>query len=82
MDTSIRIPARFSLRSDLVRRIKDLAKRENKSVDKYVETILMDATYNTPNAKTRAAIESVERGEYVGTVDLSSIEAMIKSIEG
>lgn len=82
MDTAIRIPTKFSLSLDLINRLRSIAKRENKSVDSYVESILMDATYNIPNAETRAAIQSVENGEYAGVVDMTSIDTMIKSIEG
>ncbi|MCL1615125.1 toxin-antitoxin system protein [Bacteroides sp. ET71] len=73
----------FRLNTSLVERLKQDAKRQNRSLNNYVETLLMDATYHRkPNAETMAAIEEARRGEYAGTVDTSNLEAFIKSIEG
>lgn len=35
----------------------------------------------TPNKETLAAIDDARKGIYAGTVDTSSVDAMIKSIE-
>ena len=72
----------FRLRTSLLERLKQDAKRQNRSLNNYVETLLMDATYHKPNAETIAAIEEARRGEYAGTLDTSNLEAFIKSIEG
>ncbi len=72
----------FRLNTNLVERLKKAARRENRSLNNYVETLLMDAIYNEPNETTRMALSEVERGEYAGEVDMSSIESMVKSIEG
>lgn len=50
-------------------------------MNNYVESVLLDTVYNEPNAETIEAIRESERGEYAGTIDTSSVEAMIKSIE-
>lgn len=81
MEASLRKPTMFRLRTELVDRLKIAAKRENRSLNNYVESVLMDVVYHEPNAETRAAIEEAKRGEYAGEIDLSSIESMIKSIE-
>ncbi len=81
METSLRKPTMFRLRAELVDRLKVAAKRENRSLNNYVESVLMDVVYHRPNAETRAAIEEAMRGEYAGVVDTSSIEAMMKSLE-
>lgn len=82
MEASLRKPTMFRLKAELVDRLKIAAKRENRSLNNYVESVLMDVVYHEPNAETRAAIEETRRGVYAGTIDTSSIEAMIKSIEG
>lgn len=46
----------FRLSVDLIERLKFLAKRQNRSLNNYVETLLLDAAYHEPNAETLAAI--------------------------
>lgn len=70
----------FRLPVDLIERLKKLAKTENRSLNNYVECILLDVAYNEPNAKTLAAINEAKEGKYEGTLDVSSVEAMYKSM--
>ena len=72
----------FRLKTSLLERLKEDAKRQNRSLNSYVETLLIDATYHRPNAETMAAIEEARHGEYSGTINTSSLESFIKSIEG
>ena len=81
MDASLRKPTMFRLKADLVNRLKIAAKRENRSLNNYVESVLMDVVYHEPNAETRAAIKEAQRGEYAGVIDMTSMESMIKSLE-
>ena len=46
-----------------------------------LDAYLMNEVYHIPNAETRHALDEIKRGKYAGTIDTSSIEAMIKSIE-
>lgn len=71
----------FRLNTDLVDRLKELAKREHRSLNNYVECILLDVAYNEPNAETVAAIEEARSGALRKSkpVDTSSVEAMLKS---
>lgn len=71
----------FRLRTDLIDRLKELARRENRSLNNFVECVLLDVAYNEPNEVTKAAMKEVESGKLRGTtpVDTSSIEAMFKS---
>ena len=70
----------FRLKTSLVERLKQEAKRENRSLNNYVETLLMDATYRNPNAETLAAIEEARSGKYAGTLDTNSFDAFMKSV--
>lgn len=73
----------FSLRVDLIERLKDMAQREHCSLNYLVERILLDAAYNKPNEITMAAIEEAMSGKLRATppIDTSSVEAMFKSID-
>lgn len=73
----------FRLSTDLIERLKEMAKREHRSLNNFVECILLDVAYNEPNEVTKAAIEEARSGKLrdVSPVDTSSIEAMFKSME-
>lgn len=82
MNIALRKPTTLRLNTNLVERLKKAAKRENRSLNNYIESVLMDVMYNEPNETTKMALAEVERGEYAGVVDMTSIETMINSIEG
>ena len=70
----------FRLNVDLIDRLKELAKREHRSLNNYVECVLLDAAYNEPNAETIAAIKEAREGRYVGgEIDPTSVESLLKS---
>lgn len=71
----------FRLSTDLLKRLRIAARRENRSLNNFVESTLMDAVYNIPNEETVAAINEARSGKYAGTIDTSSMEAFIKSCE-
>lgn len=73
----------FRLSTDLIDRLKEMAKREHRSLNNFVECILLDVAYNEPNEVTKEAIEEARSGKLrnVTPVDTSSVEAMLKSME-
>lgn len=73
--------AMFRLREELIYRLKQLAARDNRSLNNYVETILMDAAYNTPNAITRAAITEAQNDDNLTTVNMDSYETFLQSLD-
>ena len=82
MDAAIeRKQTSFRLSVDLLQRLRIAARRENRSLNSFVENTLMDAVYNVPNSETIEAIQEVRSGKYAGTVDTSSMDAFIKSCE-
>lgn len=85
METIAQTPkkrAAFNLSVGLLDRLKKKATEEHQSVDDYfVESILLDAIYYEPNEATLEAIEEARSGRYAGTLDASSFEAFMKSIE-
>lgn len=72
----------FRLSTDLIDRLKELAKREHRSLNNFVECALLDIAYNEPNEVTKAAIEEARSGKLrdVAPIDTSSVDAMIKSM--
>jgi hypothetical protein len=70
----------FRLRSELVERLKLMAAHDNRSLNNYVETILMDVAYHTPNATTIAAMKEAENDENLTTVDMDNFDSFIKSL--
>ena len=82
MEATIRKkPTMFRLDEELVARLKELAKREHRSLNNFVECLLFDVAYNEPTEITKAAMEEAKSGILRGTtpVDTSSVEAMFKS---
>jgi len=79
-----RSPMAFRFRNDLVGVIKKEAKRENRSLNNYLENLLINyfsVDEKIPNATTIAAIEEARAGKCTGRIDTSSFEAFIKSCE-
>lgn len=72
----------FRLPVDLIERLRQLAKRQNRSLNNYVETLLLDAAYSEPNDVTLAAMKEAQSGSLRDTtpLDLSSVEAMERSM--
>ncbi|MDR0429999.1 MAG: toxin-antitoxin system protein [Tannerellaceae bacterium] len=76
-------PTAFRLDEGLVGRLREEAKKANRSLSNYVECILMDSVYTEPNEATLEALREAKERNYTGRkkVDTSSVEAMIKSCE-
>lgn len=70
----------FRLRSELVDRLKQMAAKDNRSLNNYVETILMDVAYNTPNATTIAAMKDAENDDNLTSVNMDSFDSFVKSL--
>lgn len=70
----------FRLKASLLERLKMDAKRQNRSLNNYVETLLMDATYRKPNAETMAAIEEARSGKELETLDVDHFKEFVASL--
>ena len=76
-----RKPTMFRLREELVDKLKQLAARNNRSLNNYVETILMEIAYNTPNELTRKAIDEAQDDSNLTTVSMDSFDSFMQSLE-
>lgn len=72
----------FRLPVELIDRLKELARKEHRSLNNFVECVLLDVAYNEPNETTKAAIAEARSGKLRNEVpvDTSSVEAMFKSM--
>ena len=80
MGTTItRRPASFRLRSDLMDRLKQNAARENRTLNNYVESVLLDVVFDEPNEVTKAAIKEAMSGKNRNKV-YSNVDEMFDDI--
>ena len=71
----------FRLRTDLLDRLKVAAKKENRSLNYYVESVLLDAVYREPNEETLAAMKDAKENRNLETLDLDNFEKFIESLK-
>ena len=77
--TIVRKTKSFRLRSDLLEGLQRNARRTNRSLNNYVESVLLDVVYHEPNAVTKAAIEEAMSNRNPNKV-YSSTEEMFNDI--
>ena len=83
MDIAIeRKPVSFRLRTDLLERLRRNAVRQNRTLNNYVESLLLDIVYNEPNDTTRAAIEEAMSGRNRNKVYASADEMIAENSFG
>ena len=72
----------FRFPTYLLDKLKELAQKDRRSLNNYVEGLLLDAVYHEPNDTTLAAMKEVESGAIKNEqdLDLRSIEAMERSM--
>ena len=81
METAIlRTQTSFRLSNELLRRLKIEARKQNRSLNNYVESVLMDAVYRVPNRETLAAMEEAREEKNLETINLENLEGFIDSL--
>lgn len=71
----------FQLRTDLLDRLKVAAKKENRSLNNYVESVLLDAVYREPNEETLTAMKEAKENGNLETLDLDNFEKYVDSLK-
>lgn len=80
--TIVRRPTSFRLRADLLEGLKRNAARENRTLNNYVESILLDVVYDEPNEVTKAAIkEAMNRKEYPKEDLYDDVDELFKALD-
>lgn len=75
----IRKQTSFRLREDLLQILHQKAKMENRSLNNFVESTLMDAMYSEPNEITVAAIAEARTNQ--NKKGFSSVESLMEELK-
>ena len=70
----------FRFSEDLLERLKERARKDNRSLNNYVEKLLMEAVYDEPNEETIAAIKEAKEGKSLKTLDLAKFKEFVASL--
>ena len=80
--TIIRKPASFRLRADLLEGLKRNAARENRTLNNYVESVLLDIVYHEPNRQTKIGLEeAMSRKVYPAENLYTDVDEMFKALD-
>ena len=80
--TMIRKPASFRLRADLLEGLKRNAARENRTLNNYVESVLLDIVYHEPNRQTKIGIEEAMSRKFYPAENLyTDVDEMFKALD-
>lgn len=89
METAVKVSTSFRLNAELVEKMKAAAKASNRSLNNFVESILLNVmSCNNPEDVTLASIKEARKQQVaykngtldVKPIDLSSVENMLKSM--
>ena len=82
METITRKNTSFRLRTDLLERLRHNAANANRTLNNYVESVLLDVVYHEPNEVTKAAIEEARnRKSYPENELYSSVDELFKALD-
>ena len=72
----------FRLRTDLLDFMKQDAERENRTLNNFLESLLLDYYYNEPNEVTKVAIEeAMNRKDYPEGEVYDSVDELFKALD-
>ena len=77
---SVKVQTAFRLSKELIDRLKVKAQKENRSLNNYVETVLMDIAYDEPNDETVAAIEEARSGKVLEKLSVDNLEDFVAEL--
>ncbi|MBE6319302.1 MAG: toxin-antitoxin system protein [Bacteroidales bacterium] len=70
----------FRLSTSLLNKLREAAERENRSLNNYVESVLMDAVNSNSNKLTLAAMKEARENRDLETLDADNLESVIASL--
>ena len=70
----------FRLSTSLLNKLREAAERENRSLNNYVESVLMDAVNSNPNKLTLAAMKEARENHDLETLDVNNLDSVIASL--
>ena len=75
-----KVQSAFRFDSELLRRLKIKAKKENRSLNNYVETLLMDVVYDEPNEETAKALREAQSAKKMERLDLEKFDEFVAEL--
>ena len=75
--TTSKVQTAFRFDKELLSRLKLKAKLENRSLNNYVETVLMDIVYHEPSEETVEAIREVRIGKNHEQLELDKFDELV-----
>ena len=75
--TTSKVQTAFRFDKELLSRLKLKAKQENRSLNNYVETVLMDIVYHEPSEETVEAIREVRIGKNQEQLELDKFDELV-----
>lgn len=75
-----KVQTAFRFDKELIRRLKIKAKQENRSLNNYVETVLMDVVYDEPNEETIEAIREAQNEKSLERLDLDKFDDFVAAL--
>lgn len=79
--TTPRVSTSFSLRSDVLNILRQKALRSHRTLDAYIESVLIDDAYtDEPNATTQQAIIEAKTGNRDSREVYDNVDAMMKDL--
>lgn len=75
-----KVQTAFRFDSELLRRLRIKAKQENRSLNNYVETVLMDIVYDEPNEQTVQAINEAKSSKKLESLDLEKFDEYVAGL--
>ena len=70
----------FRLSTSLLNKLREAAERENRSLNNYVESVLMDVVYNNPKKLTIKAMREARENRELETLNSENLETLISSL--
>ena len=70
----------FRLSTELLAKLKEEATKENRSLNNYVENLLMNIVYNRPNKQTINAMKEAKENRELETLDVNNLESIISAL--
>ncbi len=70
----------FRLNEELLERLKLEARRTNRSLNNYVESVLMDFVYRKPNPTTMEAMKDARENKDLETLDINRFEDFVAAL--
>ena len=78
--TAVRKQTSFRLNSELLESLREEAKRHNRSLNNFVESILMAFMEEKPNKTTLAAMKEAENSEKLESLDMDNFRSFVDSL--